>query len=341
MSTFLSSSGFMGLKSAFITGIAGQDGSFLAEYLLERGYEVHGLVRRSALENPGPYLWRLSAIYNHPRLKLVPGELEYPSLMQNLKKIRPSECYHLAAKSFVSYSTEEEFSTMHVNAGGTHNLLSAILQTVPECRLYFAGTSEMFGRPEVAPQNENTPFRPRSIYGISKLVGHELLQNYRRERGPFASTGILFNHESERRGQEFVTRKITSTAVQIKRGQATEIRLGNIEARRDWGYAKEYVEVMHKILNFSRPEDFVVGTGQTHSVKEFLAIAFGELGLNYEEFVVIDERFFRPSEENILVADASKARDLLGWQAKTGFEEIVRLMVKNDWDNYHRQNRFF
>jgi len=319
------------MKKALITGITGQDGSYLAEYLLELGYEVHGIVRRVALEDPSHRLWRIDPILD--QITLHSASLEsFPSLYSTLQKVKPDECYHLAAQSFVSYSFEDEFSTMNININGTHHLLSALHHTVPECHFYFAGSSEMFGKVEERPQRENSHFHPRSVYGISKVAGFELTRNYRESYGMFACSGILFNHESPRRGFEFVTRKITSSAAKIKLGLAHELRLGNIEARRDWGFAGDYIRAMHSMLNFKNADDFVVSTGRTHSVKEFLEIAFGVFNLDYKDFLVIDPRFYRPAEVEILQGDATKAKEKLGWVPQTSFEELVVQMAKADYD---------
>ncbi len=319
-------------KKALITGITGQDGSYLAEHLLSLGYEVHGIVRRVALEDPTHHLWRLLSIAD--RLNFHSGTLEsFPALYKILRDVQPDECYHLAAQSFVSISFEDEFSTMQTNINGTHYLLAAIKDTSPECRFYFAGSSEMFGMVEETPQRETTRFHPRSVYGITKVAGFELTRNYREAYNLFACTGILFNHESPRRGFEFVTRKISSTAARIKLGLEKELRLGNIDAKRDWGFSGEYVQMMHSMLQQKNPDDFVIGTGETHSVREFLQIVFEDLKLNYEDFLVIDQRFYRPAEVEILVADPSKAREKLGWDPKVTFTEIALKMVRYDYDN--------
>jgi len=319
-------------KKALITGITGQDGSYLAEHLLSLGYEVHGIVRRVALEDPTHHLWRLLSIAD--RLNFHSGTLEsFPALYKILRDVQPDECYHLAAQSFVSISFEDEFSTMQTNINGTHYLLAAIKDTSPECRFYFAGSSEMFGMVEETPQRETTRFHPRSVYGITKVAGFELTRNYREAYNLFTCTGILFNHESPRRGFEFVTRKISSTAARIKLGLEKELRLGNIDAKRDWGFSGEYVQMMHSMLQQKNPDDFVIGTGETHSVREFLQIVFGDLKLNYEDFLVIDQRFYRPAEVEILVADPSKAREKLGWNPKVTFTEIALKMVRYDYDN--------
>ena len=268
------------------------------------------------------------------RLNLHSGTLEsFPALYKILRNVKPDECYHLAAQSFVSISFEDEFSTMQTNINGTHYLLAAIKDTTPECRFYFAGSSEMFGKVEETPQRETTRFHPRSVYGITKVAGFELTRNYREAYDLFACTGILFNHESPRRGFEFVTRKISSTAARIKLGLEKELRLGNIDAKRDWGFSGEYVQMMHSMLQQKNPDDFVIGTGETHSVREFVQIVFEDLKLNYEDFLVIDQRFYRPAEVEILVADPSKAREKLGWNPKVTFTEIALKMVRYDYDN--------
>ena len=319
-------------KKALITGITGQDGSYLAEHLLSLGYEVHGIVRRVALEDPTHHLWRLLSIAD--RLNFHSGTLEsFPALYKILRDVQPDECYHLAAQSFVSISFEDEFSTMQTNINGTHYLLAAIKDTSPQCRFYFAGSSEMFGMVEETPQRETTRFHPRSVYGITKVAGFELTRNYREAYNLFTCTGILFNHESPRRGFEFVTRKISSTAARIKLGLQKELRLGNIDAKRDWGFSGEYVRMMHTMLQQDNPDDYVIGTGETHSVREFMQIVFEELKLNYEDYLVIDSRFYRPAEVEILVADSSKAREKLGWEPKVTFEELALTMVRADYEN--------
>lgn len=319
-------------KKALITGITGQDGSYLAEHLLSLGYEVHGIVRRVALEDPIHHLWRLLSIKD--RLNFHSGTLEsFPALYKIMRDVQPDECYHLASQSFVSISFEDEFSTMQTNINGTHYLLAAIKDTSPECRFYFAGSSEMFGKVEETPQRETTRFHPRSVYGITKVAGFELTRNYREAYNLFTCTGILFNHESPRRGYEFVTRKISSTAASIKLGLEKELRLGNIDAKRDWGFSGEYVRMMHSMLQQDNPDDYVIGTGETHSVREFMQIVFEELKLNYEDYLVIDPRFYRPAEVENLVADPSKAREKLGWKPKVTFEELTLSMVRSDYEN--------
>ena len=317
------------MKKALITGITGQDGSYLAELLLSRGYDVHGMVRRVALEDPVHRLQRLSGILD--RITLHAGSLEsYASVFNVVEKVRPDECYHLAAQSFVSYSFEDAFSTINSNVNGTLFLLSALHERCPRCRFYFAASSEMFGKVKETPQNEDTPFHPRSPYGISKVAGFDLTRNYREAYGMFACSGILFNHESPRRGFEFVTRKITNGAARIKAGVQREVRLGNLDARRDWGFSGYYVEAMWRMLQHGEPDDYVIATNTSHSVREFAERAFSAVGLNWSEYVVVDERFYRPAEVMVLQGDYSKARRVLGWEPKVGFDELIRMMVEED-----------
>ena len=316
-------------KRALITGISGQDGSYLAELLLSRGYEVHGIVRRVALEDPENRLSRLEAVRSELRLHAASLE-SYASLHQVVHTVMPQECYHLAAQSFVSYSFDDEFSTIQTNINGTHYLLAALKNLVPECRFYFAGSSEMFGSAEEVPQTERTRFHPRSTYGISKVAGFDLTRNYREAYGMHATNGILFNHESPRRGFEFVTRKITAGVARILAGKSNELRLGNLEAKRDWGHAREYVEAMWLMLQQPEPDDYVIATGRTYSVRDFVELAFGYAGLDYQKYVVIDPAMYRPSEVNILQGDPSKARKILGWQHRIDLKELVREMLVND-----------
>jgi GDPmannose 4,6-dehydratase len=316
-------------KRALITGITGQDGSYLAELLIAKGYEVHGMVRRVALEDPAHRLLRLEGIRD--RIHLHGGSIEsFASIFKVVSDCRPDECYHLAAQSFVSYSFDDEFSTFNTNINGTHFLLAALRQSVPDCRFYFAASSEMFGQAEEVPQSESTRFHPRSSYGISKVCGFHLTRNYREAYGAFAASGILFNHESPRRGFEFVTRKITSGIARILAGKEHELRLGNLDAKRDWGHAREYVEAMWLMLQQERPDDYVIGTGETHTVREFVEIAFAAAGLEFEKYVRIDSGLYRPAEVNVLLADASKAKKKLGWQHRTAFTELVHEMLNAD-----------
>jgi GDPmannose 4,6-dehydratase len=317
------------MKRALITGITGQDGSYLAELLLAKGYEVHGIVRRVALEDPSHRMWRIKHLLND--IQLHAGSLEsFPSIYKTIVTVKPDECYHLAAQSFVSYSFEDEFSTLNTNINGTHFMLTALRDVRPECRFYFASSSEMFGKAKEVPQSENTPFHPRSSYGISKVAGFDLTRNYRESYGMFASSGILFNHESPRRGFEFVTRKITFNAAKIKLGLAKDLRLGNLDAQRDWGHSQDYVPAMWMMLQQDVPDDYVVATGVTHSVREFCAAAFGHVGLNHEDYVVVDPQFFRPAEVDVLKGESSKARKVLGWAPVRRFEDIVSEMVETD-----------
>lgn len=317
------------MKKALITGITGQDGSYLAEFLLSKGYKVHGMVRRVALEDPEHRLWRIRHILD--KLILHPASLEsYASIFNVVEKVKPDECYHLAAQSFVSYSFEDEFSTINTNINGTHFILSAIKQKVPKCKFYFAASSEMFGLTKESPQNENTPFHPRSPYGISKVAGFDLTRNYREAYNLFACNGILFNHESPRRGFEFVTRKISNAVAEIKLGLAKELSLGNLEAKRDWGYAADYIKAMWLMLQQDKPDDYVIATGKTHSVREFLQAAFGFAGLNWQERVIIDEKLYRPAEVYELKGDFNKAKKKLGWEPKVDFKDLVRMMVEAD-----------
>ena len=320
------------MKKALITGITGQDGSYLSELLLDKGYEVHGIVRRVALEDPDHRMTRIKHIIND--LHLHSASLEsYPSIFNVISAVKPDECYHLAAQSFVSYSFEDEFSTLNANINGTHFILSAIKEIIPFCKFYFAASSEMFGKVRETPQNEKTPFHPRSAYGISKVTGYHLTQNYREAYDIFALSGILYNHESPRRGYEFVTRKISSHVAKIKLGLEKELKLGNLEAKRDWGHAKEYVYAMWLMLQQSKPMDYVIATGKSHSVREFCDIAFSHAGLNYLDYVSIDQRFYIPSEVDILLGNASLANINLGWEPKVSFEKLAVEMVEEDLKN--------
>jgi GDPmannose 4,6-dehydratase len=317
------------MKKALITGITGQDGSYLAELLLSKGYEVHGIVRRVALEDSEHRLWRIRHLLD--KIVLHPGSMEsYASIFKIVEDVKPDECYHLAAQSFVSYSFEDEFSTINTNISGTHFVLSAIKEKAPKCKFYFAASSEMFGLVKKTPQNENTPFHPRSPYGISKVAGFDLTRNYREAYSIFACNGIFFNHESPRRGFEFVTRKISNAVAKIKMGLAKELRLGNLEAKRDWGFAGDYVEAMWLMLQQNDPDDYVIATGETYSVKEFVKLAFNCVGLKWQNHVIVDKIFYRPAEVYLLKGDFSKARRRLGWKPKVSFEELVKMMVEAD-----------
>ncbi|MEI8340069.1 MAG: GDP-mannose 4,6-dehydratase [Verrucomicrobiota bacterium] len=314
------------IKTALITGITGQDGSYLAELLLEKGYRVHGIVRRIALEDAEHRMWRIRHLLD--RLELHTASLEsFASLYKVLNRIKPDECYHLAATSFVSYSFEDEFNTLNTNINGTHYLLSAVHECAPACRLYFAATSEMFGKARETPQNERSAFVPRSAYGISKVAGFDLVRNYRENYGLHASSGILYNHESPRRGFEFVTQKVASHAAKIKLGLCGELQLGNLEAQRDWGYAKDFVKAMWLMLQQEIPADYVIATGKTHTVRELVEKAFSHVGLDYLDFVKTDSRFFREGDAHLLCGDASLARTTLGWKPEYDFDRLVTEMV--------------
>jgi GDPmannose 4,6-dehydratase len=325
-------------RKALITGITGQDGSYLAEHLLGLGYEVHGLVRRVALEAPERRFGRISHLLD--RIILHPASLEsYPSIFHVISQHEFDECYHLAAQSFVNESFADGFSTMNTNINGTHYVLAALRELRPQCRFYFAGSSEMFGNAQETPQRESTPFHPRSPYGISKVAGFHLTRNYREAYGMFCVSGILFNHEGPRRGFEFVTRKISSTVAQIKLGLAKELRIGNLEAKRDWGHAADYIPAMRMMLRQPEPDDFVIATGEAYSVREFCELAFAEVGLDYRDFVKVDERFYRPAEVDLLIGDAAKARRVLGWKPKYTFHEMVAEMVRSDLEQAEQDRR--
>ena len=322
-------------KKALITGITGQDGSYLAELLLDKGYEVHGIVRRVALEDPEHRLGRITHLQD--KVELHAASLEsYPSIYNVVRTIKPDECYHLAAQSFVDTSFKDAFSTLNTNINGTHYVLESVNESVPKCRFYFAGSSEMFGKVEEVPQTETTRFHPRSPYGISKVAGFDLTRNYREAYDLYAASGILFNHESPRRGFEFVTRKITSHVARIKLGQIGHLSLGNLDSKRDWGHAREYVNAMWLMLQQDTPDDYVISTGETHSVREFCEIAFSHVGLDYEEYVQVDPRFLRPAEVDLLIGDCTKAREALNWTYDSKFEDLVKEMVDSDLQHFSK-----
>jgi GDPmannose 4,6-dehydratase len=326
------------MKKVLITGITGQDGSYLAELLLGKGYEVHGIVRRVALEDPEHRLWRIRHIQN--KIQLHAASLEsFASIYKVMNLIKPDECYHLAAQSYIAYAFEDEFSTLNTNINGTHYMLAALKECAPNCRFYFAASSEMFGNSPEVPQNENTRFSPRSPYGISKVAGYHLTRNYREAYGIKAWCGILYNHESPRRGYEFVTRKITSYAAKIKLGLEKELRLGNLEAKRDWGHAREYAKAIWLMLQQDQPADYVIATGENHSVREFLSVAFNYAGLDYRNYVIVDEQFIRPAEVEILLGDSRKAQRELGWKYTLSFEDLVNEMVDEDLKYLKKANR--
>lgn len=319
------------MKTALITGITGQDGSYLAEFLLEKGYRVVGLVRRSSTLN----FERIAHIQE--QIELIPGDLtDQNSLHAILRETEPDEVYNLAAQSFVQTSWSQPILTGDVTALGVTRLLDAIRLHNPAIRLYQASSSEMFGKVQAVPQTEETPFYPRSPYGVAKVYGHWITVNYRESYGLYAASGILFNHESPRRGLEFVTRKVTDAVARIKLGQATELRLGNLDAKRDWGYAGDYVRAMWLMLQQDLPKDYVIATGESHSVEELVDVAFSYVDLDWRDFVVQDPRFMRPAEVDLLIGDASLAAEDLGWRPAVTFEELIRMMVDSDLDRLHR-----
>jgi GDPmannose 4,6-dehydratase len=321
-------------KRALITGITGQDGSYLAEFLLEKGYDVFGLVRRSSTDG----LCRLRHILD--RITLINGDMtDSTSLIRALEKSNPDELYNLAAQSFVAASWEEPLSTADVTAIGVLNLLEAVRSTNSRIKFYQASSSEMFGKVQETPQTEKTPFYPRSPYGVSKAFGHWITINYQESYNLFACSGILFNHESPRRGLEFVTRKISHGVARIKLGLETQLRLGNLDAKRDWGFAGDYVEAMWLMLQHDEPDTFVVASGKIHSVRDFVRVAFEYADLDYEKYVVVDKELYRPAEVDLLLGDSSKAHEKLGWTNRVTFDELVRMMVAEDLELVKRSIR--
>ncbi len=316
-------------KIALITGITGQDGSYLAEFLLKKGYSVHGMVRRVASEDKLHRFWRLKNFID--KLNIHAGSLEsYASIINIITKIKPHEIYHLGAQSYIDYAFKDEFSTINTNINGTHFLLSAIKEFSPKTKFYFAGSSEMFGKVREIPQTEKTPFYPRSVYGISKVAGFDLTRNYREAYNLFCCSGILFNHESPRRGFEFVTRKITHSVARIKFGLQKDLKLGNLEAKRDWGHAKDYVEAMWLMLNKKKPNDFVISTGKHYTVRDFAKYAFSLVDLDYKKYVKIEKKLYRPSEVESLLGNCKKAKKELNWKPKYDFKKLVEDMVRAD-----------
>ncbi len=326
------------MKKALITGITGQDGSYLAELLLAKGYEVHGIIRRASTFNTG----RIDHLYQDPHINGVRLFLHYgdiadsTNLIKLLYRIQPEEIYHLAAQSHVRVSFDIPEYTGDVTGLGTVRILEAIRETGLKTRFYQASSSEMYGKVQEIPQRESTPFYPRSPYAASKVYAYWVTVNYRESYGIFACNGILFNHESPRRGETFVTRKVTRAVAQIKAGRAEKLYLGNLDAKRDWGYAKEYVDAMWLMLQQDEPDDYVIATGETHSVREFVEEAFSHAGLDWQKHVEIDPKYYRPSEVDLLVGDASKAKARLGWMPQTKFKELIRLMVDADMDSENR-----
>jgi GDPmannose 4,6-dehydratase len=312
-------------KRALITGITGQDGSYLAEWLLDQGYEVYGIVRRSS----APNLWRIEHILD--RIELRPADLlDQLSLLKILDEVRPREFYNLAAMSFVPASWDQPLLTGEYNAQGVTRALEAVRQVDTKIRFYQASSSEMFGKVRAVPQSEETPFYPRSPYGVSKVYGHYITVNYRESYDLFACSGILFNHESPRRGLEFVTRKVTDGVARIKLGLSKELRMGNLDARRDWGFAGDYVRAMWAMLQQDEPDDYVIATGETHSVRELIEVAFGHVGLEWKKFVTLDQRFLRPAEVDLLIGTPAKAKAKLGWSPTVDFAGLVKMMVDAD-----------
>ncbi|MBO9345386.1 MAG: GDP-mannose 4,6-dehydratase [Chloroflexi bacterium] len=320
-------------KTALITGVTGQDGSYLAEFLLEKGYRVVGMVRRTSTVN----FDRIKHIQD--QIEIVQGDLlDQSSLMEIIRAYQPDEVYNLAAQSFVPTSFSQPVLTGEFTALGVTRLLEAIRHVKPDARFYQASSSEMFGKVVEVPQRETTPFYPRSPYGVAKVYGHWITVNYRESYGMFACSGILFNHESPRRGLEFVTHKVTHAAARIKLGLQRELRLGNLEARRDWGYAGDYVRGMWLMLQQDQPDDYVLATGETHSVRELCEVAFGHVGLDWRDYVVVDPKHYRPAEVDLLIGDASKARRVLGWEPSVNFEQLVRMMVDADLQALQNQH---
>ncbi len=343
------------MKKALITGITGQDGSYLSEFLLKKGYEVHGIIRRVGIEDQDNRLSRIKHLIGNPNFHLHYGSLEsYSSLINIVDKVKPDELYHLAAQSFVAQSFEDGFSTFETNIKGTYHVLSAVHNRAPKCKIYFAASSEMFGKVVESPQKETTRFHPRSPYGISKIAGFELVRNYRESYGMFACSGISYNHAGERRGKEFVSRKISAGIADIKKGKTNVLILGNLDSRRDWGHSEDYVEAMWKMLQQNTPDDYVLATGETHSVKEFLDLGFEHINCKYELvdlhnlseadadkkveelkkqagiYVIKHPKFYRPAEVDLLLGDSSKARKELNWAPKVKFKELVIRMVEHD-----------
>ncbi|MBO4439083.1 MAG: GDP-mannose 4,6-dehydratase [Spirochaetaceae bacterium] len=316
------------MKKALITGINGQDGSYLAELLLSKGYEIYGVVRRESIEN-SKKMENIAHLLN--QIKIVTCQLENSLAVYKLfNEIKPDECYHLAASSFVSFAVEDDLSIMMNNFTTTHNILLSVLELCPACHIYFAGSSEIFGNATEYPQSEKTPYNPRSVYGISKLSSHSLIKNYRERFNLFACTGFTYNHESPRRGRTFVTRKVTSSVADIVHGKQDFIELGNIQAKRDWGYAPEYVQAMYLMLQNKTPKDYVISTGILHTVEDLLKIAFDTVDLDYHKYLRINESFIRPGEKIPLVGDSSLIYKDLGWKAKKPFNEIIEEMVRSD-----------
>ena len=326
------------MKRALITGMSGQDGSYLAELLLAKGYEVHGIVRRKTAEDALHGLVNLATILD--KVTLHVGSVDsHLSVYKIINTVRPDECYHLSAASFVSYALEDEMSVLANNFNSTHFLLASIKDLVPQCKFYFAGSSEMFGNAETTPQNEDSKFNPRTIYGISKVSSYYLVVNYRTNHNIFACTGILYNHESPRRGSRFVSRKISLGVARIYLGLADALELGNLEGMRDWGYAPEYVEAMWRIMQHSTPDTFVISSGKLHSLKYLIEVAFSVVGLKSPDYLRVNPLYYRPDGPVSLVGDSSKAESVLNWRPQKNFEEMIEEMVKHDIDFLRGNNR--
>ncbi|MFC5652894.1 GDP-mannose 4,6-dehydratase [Paenibacillus solisilvae] len=317
------------MKRALITGVTGQDGSYLAEFLLEKGYQVFGLRRRTSTPNYE------NVQHIQDRIEWISGDLnDLASLIEAVRISNPDEVYNLAAQSFVAASWPQPIATANMTAVAVTNMLEAVRIIKPEARFYQASSSEMFGKVMETPQKETTPFYPRSPYGVAKVYGHWITVNYRESFNMFACSGILFNHESPRRGLEFVTRKVTDAVARIKLGLDNELRLGNLDAKRDWGFAGDYIKAMWLMLQQDTPDDYVISTGETHTVQEFVEIAFGSVGLDWKQYVVMDEKFVRPAEVDLLLGDCTKAKENLGWELEVSFEQLVKMMVKSDLEKY-------
>lgn len=322
------------IKKTLISGISGQDGSYLAEFLLEKGYEVHGLVRRVATENQSKRFSRINHLVQSDKIIIHYGDAtDYSTLWRLIGQIKPDEVYHLASQSNAVISWEDDFGAFAINTSSTHYLLSAIKELHPECRFFFAGSAEMYGEQRVSPQDENIPFNPATPYSISKTAGYHLTKIFRDRYGIFTCTGILYAHESPRRGFDFVTRKITSTAAKIKVGLEKKLVLGNLDGRKDWGFAGDFVRAMWLMLQKDKPGDYVIGTGQTHTVREFVEKVFGILDLDWQRYVVSDPKFFRVVPSSDIVANPRKAREILGWEPQVSFDDLVKMMVETDIKN--------
>ncbi|MFH0976570.1 MAG: GDP-mannose 4,6-dehydratase [Spirochaetota bacterium] len=321
------------MKKALITGIAGQDGSYLAELLLSKGYAVYGIDQQSVIDGGEKYLKNINPIINKIDLSVDSLQSIF-SVSKIIKTVAPDECYHLAASTFVGYAFKEEFAVLNNNINSTHFLLSSVKEHAPLCRFFFAASSELFGNAAHSPQNEHTPFNPRSIYGISKLTGYNLVKYYREQHGLFACSGILYNHESPRRGNNFVTKKVVSKAVKIKLGIEDELLLGNMDAKRDWGYAPDYVNAMHLMLQTEKPDDYVIASGEVHSINELTEIVFSHLGLDYKNYVKTDPALLRPAEELLLCGNSVKAMKNLNWRRTKSFKEIIIEMIDSEMKLY-------